>query len=256
MMMEYIALLEKNAERIIKNARKLYEIFEDRLQEIRQFVDRAGTDIGMFPEETLVSGKRAESLMLRVERLLWECCDALSSYYRYAELPLPQGNSALINDSGAAPDELVSLWQYPDIVIVRTPYLRRRMRGDRAMMACACVFERLKYRLYSVDGDLFSANKVFMYVLNVYKTEFPLYAVLDPDNINFKVAGDIVMQKLGIDDSGANESLIVHTVFKDDLPPGTYTIVAPAGDAILTGEALYQFVKKHILAEQNGAEKS
>lgn len=256
MTLEYTGLLAKNAERIMRNSRKLYGIFEDKLREIHQFVERAGTDIDMFPEDILVSGKHAESLIAETERCLWECCDAVSLYYRYAEVPLPQQNSVQIQDTQDAPDELVSLWQYRNIVIVRTPHLRKKARGGRAVMARSCVFDRLAYRLYSIDRELFSGDKVFMYILNVYKMETPPSAVLDPDNINCKVAGDIVMQKLGIDDSGINESLIIHTVFKDDLPSGSYTIVVPAGDTILTGEALYHFVKKNIFADQNGDEKT
>lgn len=240
---------------ILDHSAALNDMFLQKKEDLAMDLERYGELLDSFPPDHFVTGPMGGDQLMTAEYHIWKCCDALASFYNYTNKPLPTKNSKLIQVPWEDPNELIAVWQNQDSVIVGTPYLRRRNRGKNPMAGCATPFERLRYRLCSIKPELFSANEAYVYVMNVYRTGTNLYNILDPDNVNFKAVGDVVMEMLCIDDSGANISLICHTVFGDEIPPGSYTVVLPMSGQILSREALYNFVKKTITEPQNESNK-
>lgn len=241
-------------EKFRKNAEKLAALLKEKEEQIEQKLEVWGDNIEDLPVDFIVSPMRKDQL-ISTEVCLWKCSEALAALYKATGTALPQGNSEKIKEPQESPKELVSMWQFPDLVIVRSPFLRKRDRGTRAALGCGTFFEPLTHRLYSINCEMFFSDKVYLYVLNVYRKETNHDAVIDPDNIDFKAIGDIVMQRLRIDDNGSNVSIIIHTAFGDGLPPGSYTVVVPRADKILTAKGLYEFVKARIVECKNESDK-
>lgn len=161
------------------------------------------------------------------EHLLFDCCNALESAYRLGSPPPP-------GKPGEALDRVVSLKQYKDEIILKTPYLKKAANRREPQPWECLIYGTLAF----LDLSLFAAKQIIIHVLSVYPRTVDATHIHDADNIDIKALGDPITQKLGIDDNALDVNVCIGAVISDRIQPGSYMIIRPRSKSISTTEAL------------------
>lgn len=133
-------------------------------------------------------------------------------------------------------DQQVSLWQFDEMIVVKTPYLRRSYNPRNGSKLA--FYDLLRTLIYGVDESAFAGRTLVHYILSIYPESTTKRSVIDADNINPKIVGDPITQQLGVDDNAEDVLLAVYAIRTDTLPPASYSVFTPQGSVLGPQELL------------------
>lgn len=162
-------------------------------------------------EQAILDGVTGNTIA-NLEAALFAACNAL------AALPITPDRSW--HDLPAC--AIIDGGNYGQVIV--SPYLPRRKNNiHESHVTCGASLDRL------LRGSALplSAAAYKITMIQVYPSDTPSSAMIDPDNIAIKRLVDNIAIALGVDDGGLTMHINMVNIVSDTVPPGMYTLIQP-----------------------------
>ena len=128
-------------------------------------------------------------------------------------------------------------------IIIHIPYMSHKCARQSTWY-----ISFLQKLLNSVNLPVFS--KIVVRFLHVYPVGTDAKHTKDNDNYEVKQIIDLIAETLGINDYGANCSLLMETSITDFLLPGSYVVVTEMMDEYVPTSAIIEMIRQNISSEE------
>lgn len=221
-----------------------WNLFHQMLKTTQEYTSILSNFFEQHPSEAgrrlMTSDWEVDPVLKETGKMLAEC-----SHY-YTEALTMRANAAfghprrLVRGPQLEPGIISVLQQGEAGIILHTPVIHKR---NQQTYSRNFFFDELARAVISrIDFDQIKAKKFDMYILVIYPPNTGTICIADSDNIDVKPIGDLLANKLKIDDNCINISLHIFGEKTKLIAPGEYWILKPKSSEIYTAEMLIKLV--------------